>query len=544
MSTCQLKMSQSFAYASVISSSRSKPSNCGSGLAEMLRNTLQSSPTVMPAPEPQPLQEEKKKKRIIVIGAGISGLRAASTLQRHGVDVVVLEARDRIGGRICTTRNGGQTTWDLGAAWMHETSQNPLVKLIRALGIEYYYDDGTPLYYTAQGRAGAQFKAKKVADEFADYVDWYYKAHPDAEDRSVDDFMQEFISRHELITQDERLWAPQAVREIEQWIATGTAEASCKYLQYFITERNLYMKGGYDRIVDWTAGPLLESPHALQLNHRVTRVAWSDNAQGQDAVRVECEDATGCCKTVTGDAVIVTVPLGALHHKLLTFDPPLPDDIQHGFSQLSYGALGKIFFEFSEVFWSKDNDQIIYYPSPPELNEDGADFLGSSPRSSSSRETPEDNILNYPTVTVNLMLVADRRELCVQIAEPLTQRIEAMTDPKKRYKFFEPLFKLIRTEPYKALPRLIKMECTQWTQDPLAGFGTYSCEKVGDNPHLIIAALENHRHSVLQFAGEHLTRVGQGCVHGAFATGEKAAKRLLEKFKVSFKGDDIVSVPS
>ncbi|KAJ5612065.1 hypothetical protein N7510_005259 [Penicillium lagena] len=107
-------MSQSFAYASVISSSRSKPSNCGSGLAEMLRNTLQCSPTVMPAPEPQPLQEEKKKKRIIVIGAGISGLRAASTLQRHGVDVVVLEARDRIGGRICTTRNGGQTTWDLG----------------------------------------------------------------------------------------------------------------------------------------------------------------------------------------------------------------------------------------------------------------------------------------------------------------------------------------------------------------------------------------------------------------------------------------------
>ena len=92
---------------------------------------------------------------------------------------------------------------------MHETSQNKLVKLIPKLGIEYYYDDGTPLYYTSEGRAGAQFKAKKVADEFADYVEWYYRTNPDAEDRTVDDFMESFVEQHELITEDERLWAPQ-----------------------------------------------------------------------------------------------------------------------------------------------------------------------------------------------------------------------------------------------------------------------------------------------------------------------------------------------
>jgi hypothetical protein len=57
---------------------------------------------------------------------------------------------------------------------MHETSQNKLVQLIPKLGIEYYYDDGTPLYYTRDGRAGSQFKAKKVADEFADYSMFAY----------------------------------------------------------------------------------------------------------------------------------------------------------------------------------------------------------------------------------------------------------------------------------------------------------------------------------------------------------------------------------
>src|ERR1700760_3645918 len=103
----------------------------------------------------------------------------------------------------------------VGAAWMHETSQNKLVKLISKLGIEYYYDDGLALYYTEHGRAGAQFKAKKVADEFADYCEWYYETHPDAPDRDVAGFVNEFVTNHQLISNDERAWAPQVVKEVE-----------------------------------------------------------------------------------------------------------------------------------------------------------------------------------------------------------------------------------------------------------------------------------------------------------------------------------------
>lgn len=137
---------------------------------------------------------------------------------------------------------------------MHETSQNKLVQLIPKLGIEYYYDDGTPLYYTRDGRAGSQFKAKKVADEFADYVEWYYTANPDAPDRTVKEFVDEFVEKHPLITASERKWAPQATREVELWIGTSIEEASSKHLSYFLTERNLYMKGGYDEIVNVSAG--------------------------------------------------------------------------------------------------------------------------------------------------------------------------------------------------------------------------------------------------------------------------------------------------
>jgi polyamine oxidase len=130
------------------------------------------------------------------------------------------------------------------------------------------------------------------------------------------------------------------------------------------------------------------------------------------------------------------------------------------------------------------------------------------------------------------------KELCIQIAEPLTQRIEAISDPAILYAFFEPLFKLMRTEPYKDLPDLLNIETTHWTQDPLAGFGSYSVEKKGDDPEALVNALDEHRNSRLQFAGEHCIEVGNGCVHGAFETGEIAARNILGLLGIQWDGLD------
>jgi polyamine oxidase len=65
--------------------------------------------------EKSSIQSSRKKQHVIVVGAGISGLRAGSVLQRHGVAVTVLEGRaDRIGGRICTSRKFGKAARDIG----------------------------------------------------------------------------------------------------------------------------------------------------------------------------------------------------------------------------------------------------------------------------------------------------------------------------------------------------------------------------------------------------------------------------------------------
>ncbi|KAJ5908925.1 hypothetical protein N7495_001607 [Penicillium taxi] len=536
MSTCQLRMSQSFHLVSSVpcKAPPQKPSsNCGSDLAVRF-----GAATLNESSEEAACAVRSERKKVIVVGAGISGLRAAAVLRHHGCDVVVLEARDRIGGRILTSRKGDHVR-DIGAAWMHETSQNDLVKLIPRLNIPYYYDDGLPVYFTREGRAGSQFKAKKVADEFADYCAWYYETNPDAEDRSVDEFAKEFAQKHQLITEDERQWAPQAVREIELWIGTSTEEASSKHMAYFITERNLYMKGGYDQIVNWTAEPLKEDPSIVRLEHHVEHVEW--NEDGDEPARIRYKDANGTVDTIEGDAVVMTLPLGVYHHNLISFNPPLPSDIQEGVDKFSYGALGKVFFEFTDVFWAKDNDQFIYYPSPEEEPRSASPSVASySSRGSLSSMGERDNILNYATVTINLWIMTGGKELCVQIAEPLTQRIEEMEDQKEIYEFFEPLFKLFRTEPYKALPPLVNVETTHWTQDPLAGYGTYSADKVGDNAELLIDALKAHEKSRMQFAGEHCTLVANGCVHGAFRTGEVAAVNLLRGFGIPIDKKEVV----
>ena len=74
------------------------------------------------------------RPRVVVIGAGISGLVAARILADTGFPVRVLEARERLGGRIWTDHSLG-VPCDLGASWIHGAKKNPLTKWCQSLGI-------------------------------------------------------------------------------------------------------------------------------------------------------------------------------------------------------------------------------------------------------------------------------------------------------------------------------------------------------------------------------------------------------------------------
>lgn len=109
--------------------------------------------------EPQPTSRIQlaaslpTKPRICIVGAGVSGLRCADILLQHGFDVTILEARDRIGGRVCQTKLPSGQLVDLGPNWIHGTNDNPILGLAKETGtLTHGWDEGVKNIFDESGK--------------------------------------------------------------------------------------------------------------------------------------------------------------------------------------------------------------------------------------------------------------------------------------------------------------------------------------------------------------------------------------------------------
>ncbi len=422
------------------------------------------------------------RQRVVVVGAGIAGLTAAQRLKRAGKDVVVVEARDRIGGRIWTDRSTGAPV-ELGASWVHGSQGNPIKELAEELGLQVLssrhstrvIENGT----NGDARGERRFDAEVLSREFerieqsAKNLAW---KHP--QDLSL----AEAVARingggRDQETSPSANWGL-AWTGLIMGVDVDRLSARWWDQDSELPGSDLILPDGFDRLVNHLAEGI-----DVHLGCYVRRIDWGD-----DRVVVETQSAE-----FEGGAVLVTLPLGVLQSDVVGFRPALPDFKREAIERLGMGVLDKVVFRFPEPFWPEDCEHFAGLPNGPEA------CIGFS-----------------STLCFDLSPF-----LIGWLGGRLARTMESLSDAEVRDFLLANLGRLLQKETQTPTSTLV----TRWGKDPYAR-GAYSHIPVGatgENYDQLAEPLSDR----LYFAGEATHRRFPSTLHGAYLSGMREAERIL-----------------
>ncbi|WP_225836349.1 NAD(P)/FAD-dependent oxidoreductase [Streptomyces sp. NK08204] len=423
------------------------------------------------------------RHKVIVVGAGISGLAAARRLADQGEDVVVLEARNRIGGRIWTSEKWAGVPLDLGASWIHGIDNNPIAALAaKAKARTVVTDPDSSTDYLPDGsEAGdAQERAierwqTKMEDALAAYQD---NADSDASVRSV---VERALHWSSLSDHDKAL-ASFGLNDYEHEYSGSVNQMSALYFDSGadIKGKDVLFPGGYRQITD-----LLASGLSIRTGHVVEHIDWDSSG-----VTVTTDKGT-----FDADHVVVTLPLGVLQSGAVTFGPGLPAGKRTAIAKLGTGVLNKCYLRFPEVFWP-DTDWMTYVPE--------VDGYGRWEQ------------------WINITRPTGKPVLLGFNAADFGRTIEGWSDTR----IVDSAMGTLRTVFGSDIPAPLDYQITRWASDPYAR-GSYSYNRIGSTPAMrdhLAASVDKRVH----FAGEATHRASYQTVHGAYLSGIRAAKEIAD----------------
>ncbi|MCA1812609.1 MAG: FAD-dependent oxidoreductase [Halobacteriales archaeon] len=412
---------------------------------------------------------------VVVIGAGLAGLAAARRLDDAGLHVVVLEARDRIGGRVWTDRSAGFVA-DLGASWIHGDQRNPLLPVARRARVRLRSTDFEHVaLFDAEGRVDAEReqRLRKLVFEVTEGMARQARRDP----RSVAHALDAALRRRGIRGRERRDVAAfgRAYLGIQRGAPAGQLGARAWAREDDFDGKDLLAASGFDRI-----------PRALGrgLDVRLRHVVREVRHDGR-AVRVATQRGA-----FTAEHVVVTLPVGVLRSGTVRFRPALPPAMRGAIARLRMGDMFKVAMRFPRVFWPTDHDLLV------SLADTSLSFVGTA----QAQGTP---VLTAFTVG------------------PRAARFERAPRAAIVRELRRELGRWLRV-PIPA-PRAARFH--RWRRDPFAR-GTYAiaprAARADDRE-----ALGGVVRGRLFFAGEAAHPEVPGYAHGALLTGEAAAEKLL-----------------
>jgi monoamine oxidase len=434
---------------------------------------------------------------VVVIGAGAAGLAAAARLAEAGRSVLVLEARDRVGGRIETRHEPGLAVpVELGAEFVHGLA--PVTRKWTERAGRHVLETPDEHHRLRNGRLARY-------DGLFEDVQQVFRRHKAraSHDLSFAQYLDETL-KDELSTH-----ARAAARSMaEGFDAADTTRAAALPIvdewtnESFIDASQGRVEGGYSTLLDGLMRVLPANLCKVQLQTVVHKVTWENGS-------VEIEGKfLGQPFVVIAPRAIVTVPLGVLQSRPgevghIAFEPALPAK-QAALRKLESGPVIKLALRFRSPFWEQINDG---------LSRD-ASFLHAE---------------NQPFNVFWTQLPLRAPLLVAWLGGPRVATVDPDGDvahlAKQAVQSLDSLF----GKHWDIADELEAVYCHDWQRDPFAR-GAYSYVGVGGataRQELAAAVADT-----LFFAGEAADTEGEAAtVTGALQSGERAASEVIESWR-------------
>jgi monoamine oxidase len=426
---------------------------------------------------------------VIVLGAGAAGLAAARALAAASLRVVVVEARDRIGGRVMSHPTPRATTpAELGAEYIHGPAPETMA-LLRTAGAAAVDVNG-------DGWISVNGRLEPLNDRFVAAAA-IFEQSLDRPDETIDAFLARFAAdatmRDTVIAArafaegfDAVDPAIASVRAVALEIASGVDSISARAI------------GGYPVIFRTLNDGCTAAGVTTLLSTAVRRVAW-----GPDGVTVEAVRANAATVTLRAHAAVVTLPVGVLQHRgdatSVTFEPALPAVKLAALGNIAMGDVVKVMLRFRTAVWEEVEDGRY---------RDGGFFRAENERFPAYWT-------QYPIRSELIAAWAGGPRATAMAGLSEAEIVESALDG----------FAAMFGDPQRIRAAFEEGTMHDWIHDPFArGAYSYVIAGGGDARVELATPIENR----LYFAGEATMNDGEGgTVNGALVSGERAAREIL-----------------